>query len=68
MQASQKGVIGVTLVSHWFLPISEAKHQKNAALRSLDFMFGWYRSIQFSVIFFNSLIIAKKVNTNLLVV
>ncbi|KAM5582563.1 beta-glucosidase 12-like [Rosa sericea] len=41
-QASQKGVIGVTHVSHWFIPISGAKHNKNAALRSLDFMFGWF--------------------------
>ncbi|ONH99228.1 hypothetical protein PRUPE_6G019100 [Prunus persica] len=41
-QASQKGVIGITLVSHWFVPISKAKHHKNAALRSLDFMFGWF--------------------------
>lgn len=41
LQASQKGLIGVTLLSHWFVPISEAKHHKNAALRALDFMFGW---------------------------
>ncbi|KAK9924834.1 hypothetical protein M0R45_033182 [Rubus argutus] len=41
-QASQKGVIGITLVTHWFIPISKAKHHKNAALRSLDFMLGWF--------------------------
>ncbi|GMN26522.1 hypothetical protein TIFTF001_001341 [Ficus carica] len=41
-QASQKGVIGITLVSHWFLPFSNAKHHQNAALRALDFMFGWF--------------------------
>ncbi|XP_048422442.1 beta-glucosidase 12-like [Pyrus x bretschneideri] len=41
-QASQKGMISITLVSHWFVPVSEAKHHKNAALRSLDFMFGWF--------------------------
>ncbi|KAL5567212.1 hypothetical protein UlMin_030376 [Ulmus minor] len=41
-QASQKGLIGVTLVSQWFVPYSEAKHNKNAALRALDFMLGWF--------------------------
>ncbi|KAL5567225.1 hypothetical protein UlMin_030389 [Ulmus minor] len=41
-QASQKGLIGVTLVSHWFVPYSEANHNKNAALRALDFMLGWF--------------------------
>ncbi|KAL5567247.1 hypothetical protein UlMin_030411 [Ulmus minor] len=41
-QASQKGLIGVTLVSHWFVPYSEASHNKNAALRALDFMLGWF--------------------------
>ncbi|PQP96088.1 hypothetical protein Pyn_19446 [Prunus yedoensis var. nudiflora] len=41
-QASQQGLIGITLLSHWFVPISEAKHHKNAALRALDFMFGWF--------------------------
>ncbi|XP_004295223.1 PREDICTED: beta-glucosidase 12-like [Fragaria vesca subsp. vesca] len=41
-QAYQKGVIGITIVSHWFIPISDATHHKNAALRTLDFMFGWF--------------------------
>ncbi|XP_016646998.1 PREDICTED: beta-glucosidase 12-like [Prunus mume] len=41
-QASQNGVIGITLVSHWFEPLSEEKENKNAALRALDFMFGWF--------------------------
>ncbi|KAJ9139724.1 hypothetical protein P3X46_030431 [Hevea brasiliensis] len=41
-QASQKGMIGITLVSHWFVPFSNAKHNKNAAKRALDFMFGWF--------------------------
>ncbi|BBH07494.1 beta glucosidase 12, partial [Prunus dulcis] len=40
-QASQNGVIGITLVSNWFEPLSEEKENKNAALRALDFMFGW---------------------------
>ncbi|KAA3477859.1 beta-glucosidase 12-like [Gossypium australe] len=37
--ASQKGAIGMTLVSYWFVPVSNAKHQQNAASRALDFMF-----------------------------
>ncbi|KAB2604076.1 beta-glucosidase 12-like [Pyrus ussuriensis x Pyrus communis] len=40
-QISQEGTIGITLVSNWFIPISEANQHKNAALRFLDFMFGW---------------------------
>ncbi|KAB1227612.1 Beta-glucosidase 12 [Morella rubra] len=41
-QAAQKGVIGISLVSHWMVPYSNAKHNRNAALRSLDFMLGWF--------------------------
>ncbi|KAI6685546.1 hypothetical protein NL676_031459 [Syzygium grande] len=41
-QASQKGVIGITLVSHWMVPYSDAKHNQNAALRALDWMLGWF--------------------------
>ncbi|KAI5322979.1 hypothetical protein L3X38_032051 [Prunus dulcis] len=41
-QASQNGVIGITLVSHWFEPLSEEKENKTAALRALDFMFEWF--------------------------
>ncbi|KAK9941266.1 hypothetical protein M0R45_017879 [Rubus argutus] len=41
-QADQKGVIGITILSHWFVPFSDAKHHQEAALRALDFMFGWY--------------------------
>jgi len=40
-QKSQKGVIGITLVSHWFKPYSNNKADKEAAQRSIDFMFGW---------------------------
>ncbi|KAF4359254.1 hypothetical protein F8388_005363 [Cannabis sativa] len=36
---SQKGSIGITLVSLWVVPYSEAKHHKKAALLALDFMF-----------------------------
>ncbi|CAO2837232.1 unnamed protein product [Amaranthus hypochondriacus] len=41
-QASQKGVIGITLVSHWFVPIAEVQRHQFAAERALDFMFGWF--------------------------
>ncbi|XP_048137288.1 beta-glucosidase 12-like [Rhodamnia argentea] len=41
-QASQKGAIGITLVSHWMVPYSDAKHNQNAALRALDWMLGWF--------------------------
>ncbi|XP_024992523.1 beta-glucosidase 12-like [Cynara cardunculus var. scolymus] len=41
-QASQKGVIGITLVSHWFIPYSPRKANKKAAQRALDFMLGWF--------------------------
>jgi beta-glucosidase len=41
VQAAQKGVIGITLISHWMVPFSDAKHNRYAALRALDFMLGW---------------------------
>ncbi|KAE8037054.1 hypothetical protein FH972_009679 [Carpinus fangiana] len=41
-QNAQKGIIGITLVSHWMVPFSDAKSNRNAALRALDFMFGWF--------------------------
>ncbi|KAL5567248.1 hypothetical protein UlMin_030412 [Ulmus minor] len=41
-QASQKGLIGITLVSSWCVTISNAKHNKNAAQRYIDFGLGWF--------------------------
>ncbi|XLS76186.1 hypothetical protein HN51_033051 [Arachis hypogaea] len=41
-QASQKGSIGITLVSHWFMPFSNSPLDITAAERSLDFMYGWF--------------------------
>ncbi|XP_042449657.1 beta-glucosidase 12-like [Zingiber officinale] len=41
-QVSQKGLIGITLVSHWFVPYSNTKEDEDAVSRSLDFMFGWF--------------------------
>ncbi|XP_024020486.1 beta-glucosidase 12 isoform X2 [Morus notabilis] len=41
-QASQKGVIGITHVTSWYVPYADVHHHLNAASRSLDFAFGWY--------------------------
>jgi beta-glucosidase len=41
-QASQKGQVGITLVSHWFLPYSRSISNDKAAQRAIDFMYGWY--------------------------
>ncbi|KAK3205082.1 hypothetical protein Dsin_019128 [Dipteronia sinensis] len=41
-QISQKGIIGITLVTSWMVPLSSARHHQNAAQRALDFMLGWF--------------------------
>ncbi|XP_057452715.1 cyanogenic beta-glucosidase-like [Lotus japonicus] len=41
-QESQKGVIGITLLAHWFVPYSHNKLDQDAAERAMEFMFGWY--------------------------
>ncbi|ONI01348.1 hypothetical protein PRUPE_6G134900 [Prunus persica] len=41
-QASQEGVIGITVVSHWYEPASESQKDINASVRALDFMYGWF--------------------------
>ncbi|KAJ4971987.1 hypothetical protein NE237_005086 [Protea cynaroides] len=41
-QASQKGKIGITLVSNWMVPFSKDISNDAAAQRALDFMFGWF--------------------------
>ncbi|TVU15612.1 hypothetical protein EJB05_39142, partial [Eragrostis curvula] len=41
-QAVQKGKIGVSLVSHWFVPFSRSKSNDDAVRRALDFMLGWF--------------------------
>ncbi|CAN0902046.1 Beta-glucosidase 24 [Linum grandiflorum] len=41
-QAKQKGIIGITLVSSWFVPYSKSKHDLKARQRALDFMYGWF--------------------------
>ncbi|KAL5566560.1 hypothetical protein UlMin_029724 [Ulmus minor] len=41
-QAKQKGVIGVTHVTPWFVPYSTEKRDHLAAQRALDFTLGWF--------------------------
>ncbi|KAL3516572.1 hypothetical protein ACH5RR_023474 [Cinchona calisaya] len=41
-QATQKGEIGITLVSHWMVPYSSSKLDILATQRALDFMYGWF--------------------------
>ncbi|KAF5447883.1 hypothetical protein F2P56_033400, partial [Juglans regia] len=41
-QAEQKGVIGITLDCDWVVPYSQSEKDRAAALRDVDFRFGWY--------------------------
>ena len=42
-QAHQKGKIGITLVSNWFIPLAEnSTSDIKAARRAIDFQYGWY--------------------------
>ncbi|XP_073141528.1 beta-glucosidase 13-like [Henckelia pumila] len=41
-KATQKGEIGITLVTHWFVPFSSSRLDVKAAQRALDFMYGWF--------------------------
>uniref|UniRef100_A0A7N0SX14 Beta-glucosidase n=1 Tax=Kalanchoe fedtschenkoi TaxID=63787 RepID=A0A7N0SX14_KALFE len=41
-QGYQKGKIGITLASHWIEPKFNTEADQKAALRILDFMFGWF--------------------------
>lgn len=41
-QGIQKGIIGITYATHWFMPHSSSKADAAAAKRSLDFMYGWF--------------------------
>ncbi|XP_027167791.1 beta-glucosidase 12-like [Coffea eugenioides] len=41
-QARQKGQIGITLVAAWMVPFSNSPLDQRAAIRALDFTFGWF--------------------------
>ncbi|CAJ2667119.1 unnamed protein product [Trifolium pratense] len=41
-QASQKGKIGITLVSHWVMPLNNTELDHQAAQRAIDFIYGWF--------------------------
>uniref|UniRef100_A0A0D3H202 Uncharacterized protein n=1 Tax=Oryza barthii TaxID=65489 RepID=A0A0D3H202_9ORYZ len=41
-RAAHGGEVGITQVSHWFVPYSDAAADKHAVRRSLDFMYGWF--------------------------
>ncbi|CAA0842519.1 Beta-glucosidase 17 [Striga hermonthica] len=41
-KATQKGEIGITLVTHWFVPYSNKTLDVKAAQRALDFVYGWF--------------------------
>lgn len=40
-QGHQKGEIGITIVTQWFIPKTESPADQEAASRMLDFLFGW---------------------------
>ncbi|BBH04362.1 beta glucosidase 17 [Prunus dulcis] len=55
-QAFQKGVIGITVVSHWFEPAWKTRKDIDAAFRALDFMYGWYvRLARYIILFLDPL-------------
>ncbi|KAL8136426.1 hypothetical protein V2J09_002427 [Rumex salicifolius] len=41
-QAKQKGKMGITIATHWIMPINNTLSSQNAASRALDFLFGWF--------------------------
>ncbi|KAL6129871.1 hypothetical protein ACLB2K_068253 [Fragaria x ananassa] len=41
-QTYQKGQIGISVVTYWYLAKSETAASKKAASRSLDFVYGWF--------------------------
>nr|POF25856.1 beta-glucosidase 12 [Quercus suber] len=41
-QKVQKGIMGISLNSNWYVPFSNSTHDREAAQRSLDFKLGWF--------------------------
>lgn len=41
LQASQKGIIGLAMDTSWQVPKYQTVSCKKAAVRALDFYFGW---------------------------
>ncbi|XP_075646079.1 beta-glucosidase 17-like isoform X1 [Castanea sativa] len=41
-QPYQHGKIGITIVSHWFVPKYQISANRKATYRVLDFLFGWF--------------------------
>ncbi|CAI9104565.1 OLC1v1003267C1 [Oldenlandia corymbosa var. corymbosa] len=41
-QARQKGIIGMTNVANWMIPMTNSSLDQRAARRALDFMYGWF--------------------------
>ncbi|XVF53460.1 hypothetical protein PTKIN_Ptkin05aG0101000 [Pterospermum kingtungense] len=41
-QVSQKGKIGITIITNWFIPKFDTTADRKAASRALDFLFGWF--------------------------
>jgi len=41
-QVTQKGNIGIVLVSHWYEPMTNSVADREAAQRQIDFNFGWF--------------------------
>nr|BAO04178.1 acyl-glucose-dependent anthocyanin glucosyltransferase [Delphinium grandiflorum] len=41
-QSDQKGKIGLSLLANWYMPLSRAKADRDAAQRGNDFNFGWF--------------------------
>ncbi|KAF5447867.1 hypothetical protein F2P56_033385, partial [Juglans regia] len=41
-QAKQKGVVGITVDLDWMVPYSKSEKDRAAALRAIDFRFGWF--------------------------
>ncbi|XP_074590770.1 beta-glucosidase 12-like [Curcuma longa] len=41
-QSHQKGKIGITLTTTWYIPLSNSKSNNDATQRALDFSYGWF--------------------------